>query len=35
MIKYPQQYNQFIDECKREGLIVRGNESEEDSTTDE
>ena len=33
MIKYPEQYNQFIEECKKEGLIVKGSEPpEEDST---
>ena len=33
MIKYPEQYNQFIKECKEEGLIDKGSESpEEDST---
>jgi len=26
MIKYPQQYNQFIEECKTAGLIVKGDE---------
>jgi hypothetical protein len=26
MIKYPVQYNQFIKECKEEGLIDKGNE---------
>jgi len=33
MIKYPEQYNQFIEDCKKEGLIIKGNEPpEEDST---
>ena len=27
MIKYPQQYNQFIEECKSAGLIAKGDET--------
>jgi hypothetical protein len=27
MIKYPQQYNQFIEECKSAGLIDKGDET--------
>jgi len=27
MIKYPAQYNQFIKECKAEGLIDKGNDT--------
>ncbi len=29
MIKYPTQYNQFIKECKAEGIIDKGDESEQ------
>jgi len=30
MIKYPEQYNQFVKECKEEGLISKGNETPTD-----
>jgi hypothetical protein len=30
MIKYPVQYNQFIKECKEEGLIDKGSEESSD-----
>lgn len=30
MIKYPEQYNQFVKECKAEGLIAKGNETSTD-----
>ena len=29
MIKYPAQYNQFIAECKEEGLIAKGTKTNE------
>jgi len=36
MIKYPEQYNQFIEECRIGGLIIKGDENpEEDPPVDE
>jgi len=29
MIKYPTQYNQFIKDCKKEGLISKGDDSKD------